>query len=143
MKVKRIFVNLTAHQLNDAQRRKALEFCKDIKEAEEILPKKLVQKLRQCPSDTDALLGMAIEVADTLTEYARDQDTRLYVHLPVGSPAFMWILHDFFPHAYCTAVFSHTRRVVEEIPQSDGSIVKKSVFKFEGFIFPDGGEPYE
>jgi len=141
MKGKRIFVNLTAHQLNDAQRRKALEFCKDIKEAEEILPQELVQKLRQCPSDTKELYDLAQGLCEHLVEYARREGARLYVHLPVGSPAFMWILQHHFPHSYCVPVFSHSKRIVKEIPQPDGSIVKKSLFKFEGFIFPDGGEP--
>jgi len=118
----------------------ASKFVDEIVSAEEFLPQELIQKLHQCPSDVKELYQLAQELCDYLAEYARFQSARLYVHLPVGSPAFMWILGYYFPHTYCVPVFSHTERIVEEIQQPDGTVVKKSVFKFEGFIFPDGGE---
>lgn len=133
---KKIFVNLTAHKLTEEQIKAAKEKLgvDEIVEAEEIVSKKLLDRLRQCPSDKNKLIDMAYELADELYKYAIGKEARLYVHLPTGSPAFMWVFANVFPHKFMSAVFSHTRREVIKIEQQDGSVIKKSVFKFRKFI---------
>ncbi len=138
MSERKIFVNLTAHQLSDAQVEEIKKFADEIVKAEAVLSREMIQKLRQCPSDVKELYDLAYELSEYLKEYARMEGAYLYVHLPTGSPVFMWVLGYYFPHTYCCPVFSHSRRVVEEVPQPDGTVIKKSVFRFEGFIFPDG-----
>lgn len=133
--VKRVFLNLTAHKLTKEQ----IEVAKrqfgieEFKDAEEVIPTELLKKLRQCPKDDKELYRLACELSDILVKYVRENAIDLYVHLPVGSPAFMWVFANVFPHRLISAVFSHTKRVTEEIQQSDGSVVKRSVFKFEGY----------
>jgi len=134
--MKKVFVNLTAHQLLPEQVEAARrEFgVEEFVEAGDVFPAEVVQKLRQCPSDPEELVRLARQVADGLAEYARREGARLYVHLPTGSPAFMWALAGVFPHAYAVPVFSHTRREVVEQTLPDGSVQKRSVFRFEKFI---------
>jgi hypothetical protein len=133
---KKIFVNLTAHRLLPEQEEVARkELGVDtIVDADEVLPPEVVQKLRQCPSDPTELAELAHKVAELLTEFARESSAKLYVHLPVGSPAFMFILAQIFPNAYATPVFSHSGRIVQEVQNPDGTVTKKSIFKFEKFI---------
>ena len=137
MSERKIFVNLTAHQLSDAQVEEIKKFADEIVKAEAVLSREMIQKLRQCPSDPTELVKLAYEVSEALVKFAREMNAELYVHLPTGSPAFMWALADVFPYTFCTPVFSHSRREVQEI-KTDGTVIKKSVFRFEGFIFPDG-----
>jgi hypothetical protein len=61
---------------------------------------------------------------------------RLFVHLPIGSPKFMFefaITLYRYADAKIVPVFSHTDRVVEEKVNEFGEIVKVSRFKFNGF----------
>ena len=134
--VKGVFVNLTAHRLLPEQVRAIKEDLgiEEIVDAEEVVPKGLLEKLRQCPADPKELFRMACELSDALVKYTRENGVDLYVHLPCGSPAFMWCFANVFPHKFISAVFSHTKREVVETQQPDGSVVKKSVFKFEKFI---------
>jgi len=136
VKFEKVFLNLTAHQLLPEQVEAAeKEFgVKEFVEAGDVFPAEVVQALRQSPSNPGELVLLAYAVADGLVEYARKEGVRLYVHLPTGSPAFMWALAGVFPHAYAIPVFSHSRRVVEDVRQEDGSVKKVSKFKFEHYI---------
>ena len=89
--------------------------------------------------------GIRADLENLATELHRYLYGNKYdiAHLPIGSPAFQ---HEFFGRTesmrrnypmsdYATQfIFSHTVRESVEEPQSDGSIVKKSVFRFEQFI---------
>ena len=137
----KVFVNLTAHYLLPEQVRAAREQfgVEKFYDASDVLPAGLIQKLRQSPSDPEELFRLAYRVADALVNFARRERARLYVHLPAGSPAFMWALAQVFPYAYAKPVFSHSRREAVEERLPDGSVVKRSKFVFERFVVMGGG----
>lgn len=134
--VKKVFVNLTAHPLLPEQERAAKEQlgAEAILDASDVMPAEIVKKLRQSPADPGELYRLAYQVKDALVDFANKERAHLYVHLPAGSPAFMWALTLKFPNAYATPVFSHSRREAVEERLPDGSVVKRSKFVFERFI---------
>jgi len=134
--MKRVFLNLTAHELTKEQieaAKRQLEIDEFL-DAKDVIPKHLLWRLRQCPADEKEVYKLATKINYILDRYAYDYGIDLYVHLPAGSPAFMWCFANVFSHKFLKAVFSHTRRITEEVQQPDGSVVKKSVFRFERFI---------
>lgn len=59
------------------------------------------------------------------------------VVLPIGSPAFVFVLGDLIPNdVKHKIVFAHSERESVDIPQPDGTVVKKSVFKHIKFFNP-------
>jgi hypothetical protein len=139
---KKIFVNLTAHPLLPEQERAAKEQfgVEEFLDASDVLPDEVVNALRQSPADPGELYGLAYRVAGELVNFARREKVHLYVHLPAGSPAFMWALADAWPYSWATPVFSHSRREAVEERLPDGSVVKRSKFVFERFISMGGEE---
>jgi len=61
---------------------------------------------------------------------------RVFIHLPIGSPKFMFefaiVLYQ-LADSRIIPVFSHSERVVEEKVNEKGEIIKVSRFKFNGF----------
>lgn len=134
--MRKVFVNLTAHNLTEEQVEEAKRRfgVSEFLSAEDILDKEVVAKLRQSPGNIEELRALALDVAEVLEQYARKNNVELYVHLPAGSPAFMWVLSLVWPYGWAIPVFSHSRREVIEEKKDDGSVVKRSVFRFEGYI---------
>ena len=134
--MKKVFLNLTVHPLLPEQREAAKRELgvQEFLEAGDVLPPEIVQKLRQCPSDPLELTMLAYAVAGFIVGYATSKKVHVFVHLPAGSPAFMWAFADVFPNAYATPVFSHSSRESIEERLPDGTVRKRSVFKFERFI---------
>ena len=82
--------------------------------------------INNCPSDRIALLGMANQLSDI--------DGCLVQ--PGGSPLFLYILGSVIQGARNknSVLFAHSERVSADVPQSDGTVIKTSVFKHLGFI---------
>lgn len=137
--MRRVFVNLTSHRLMDEQIEEAKKFgVEEFYNAEDVLPEDIVSQVRQCPDTIDELGMLAYNIVEKLIDFAKQKKVHAYVHLPVGSPALMWIFPEIWPYFYATPVFSHTEREVVEHIESDGSVVKKSRFKFKGYIVFNG-----
>jgi hypothetical protein len=59
------------------------------------------------------------------------------VVLPIGSPAFIMVLGDIIPNDIKSKIrFAHSERDSVDIPQPDGTVIKKSVFKHIKFFNP-------
>jgi hypothetical protein len=135
------FLNLTAHALTPEQvaAAQALGATKFL-EAADILPPDVVAAMRNCPAEKDGLLAIAYQIIDAIKATAKGDDSLPLVHLPCGSPALMWKLCDLIGgavgHLDCVfdAVFSHSVRDSVESTEPDGTVTKKSVFRFEKFI---------
>lgn len=125
------FLNCTLHELTEGQK-KAIESlnCSQIDNLKDI-NQDLFKKLSNCPSDPEELIVLVRELLNTFKGYK-------YIHLPIGSPAFMWLLsiyaHDTRHLEEHNYLFSHSTRVSEEIVKPDGTIEKKQIFMFERFI---------
>jgi len=145
-----ILINLTNHKLLPEQEEAAQS---------ELSVTKIVELatdsyLRCALSDTPANPRELRELASLVLHYLQNfsSESKVYIHLPAGSPAFMWALcralydknyrskhyasdeHHMPPRPTVTPVFSHTRRDVAEKCLPNGSVVKHSIFKFERFI---------
>jgi len=135
------FINLTAHALTTEQVAAAKELgVTEFLEAADVLPAEVLDKLRNCPSDNYELTTLAYKIIDAINQKAVGDDSLLFVHLPCGSPALMWKFCDLVggavAHLDCVfhAVFSHSVRDSVESTEPDGTVIKKSVFRFEKFI---------
>ena len=129
------FMNCTAHQLTDEQ----LKEIRSIVDEEELdlyvnvvnlkeHNNELFGKLVNCPADEAELE----KLADNLIACFNGDEW--VIHLPIGSPAFMFILsRKLLSHSNIHPVFSHSERAVVEEKQPDGSIKKISNFKFVKF----------
>lgn len=132
------FINLTAHALTADQIAAAKDLgVNKFLEAADVLPANVLEKLRNCPDEAASLELLAKKVIEAVNQVA---DGFTYVHLPCGSPALMWAMAGLTmgqnPHLplKLTPVFSHSvRESVEEI-QPNGTVMKRSVFRFESFI---------
>ena len=129
-----LVLNATAHQFTQKQFKALKEIIGKNKKFEiKELPKELKDKLLNCPDNDEELLKLANE----LTSFIAQNDID-YLHLPIGSPAFMFLfaaLFDLFLTSHgCTILFSHSVRKSIEQTNPDGTVTKSSVFEFEKFI---------
>lgn len=133
-----MFLNCTAHDLTPEQFEKALEISRDIKDLKQIHPK-LWEKLTNCPAEQEKLKSLCEEYIKFLREFTEiqvKQNVKMNLHFPIGSPALMALFFleygkNPFPVKF---FFSHSERVSIDELQKDGSIVKKVIFKFQGFL---------
>ena len=90
----------------------------------------LFDTLVNSPSMSYELLGLA----KTLDELAREMNAILVQ--PSGSIAFQYMFGKVaMTNFYVTSVlYSHSKRVSEDVPQEDGSVKKISIFKHECFV---------
>ena len=138
-----LFLNLTQHQLTPEQ----ISLIKqnytntEIKNLKDINPE-LFQELKNTPPDYSSLDYLADKLLNYIYDiYFSSQYNTIYIHLPIGSPAFMWQFSKLFerntPIGFkekVIPVFSHSERQVEELVLPDGTVEKKSIFKFQSFI---------
>jgi len=149
--MRNLFLNVTAHKLSKEQLEEARKVLNadvvdivDYKSDNERLLEsiqKIVPKLRQSPSDEQELFGIADEFLDIIKVIAFEKDRKIFVHLPVGSPAQMFYISvmweerlKFLGRVY--PVFSHTVREVVERSLENGTVEKVSLFRFEKYIIP-------
>ena len=132
--MKKVFLNATAHNMGGEQLDKARELAGEVKNLKDINPE-LASKLVNSPDNLEGIATLAEELKDFCLELTRDCE-KVYVHFPIGSPAFMFALaREFIDFSgEIIPVFSHSERESVEEVQPDGSVVKKSVFKFKKFI---------
>lgn len=132
MKSKKIlFINLTQHKLTDAQVAEAKKLADEIVDVKDF---EIYDKIKSSENTLRGLITQTMMVVLWLAPFFMDYK-KVYVHLPIGSPAFMFILSSTLltmPNLY--PVFSHTEREVIEETQENGTVIKKNVFRFKGFI---------
>jgi len=140
--MKKIFINLTNHELTKDQ----LDYLKsknfEIINREEIFIHKILEVMRNSPDNSKDITYYTNIIKSILQIYLEEHftnDTHIWVHLPVGSPAFNSLLHialcniiENFPNF--KLVYSHSKRIIEEIKNEDSSVTKVTRFKFEKFI---------
>jgi len=139
MEKKNLFVHLPQHNLAPEQLKAVHSLEARLTLPEEVFSKGILKRLRQVRFDED-LEGLVRDfVVELLTFISLEKDIeKVFLHLPIGSPAFMFLLSQrllsITSKAEIIPIFSHTDRIVEE---KDGK--KVSFFKFKGFIaFPEG-----
>jgi len=76
-----------------------------------------------CPADERILQMLAERLANVI------MDGYEAVILPIGSPAFMFILSRSFGSVRPKFLFAHTERMSEDQRQDDGTVKKVSIFK--------------
>jgi len=162
-KIKVLFLNATAHQLTNEQiseiytlvtntiKLKEGESVEvDIKNLKDINPE-LFNQLTNIQYETNTS-ELVIEFLRYLFDLINNNGYHMvYVHLPVGSPKFMFEfavgIHELFyrKESPIIPVFSFSKRITEEVKEADGSIRKVSRFKFEGYQIPfvDSKELYK
>lgn len=131
-----LFLNCTAHDLTNEQREKAKEFSTEIKDLK-VLNHELWNELVNCPSEPSVLNTLCDKYFYYLRDFINSNSYKtIYFHFPIGSPALMALFFlkygkESFPAKF---LFSHSERMSIDELQSDGSIVKRVVFKFQKFI---------
>lgn len=129
-----LVLNMVQHALTKEQIAE-LEKLENIVDGKEALPS-LHSKIANSPSSSLAIRHLANEVYVTILDLSEDE--KVYVHLPIGSPAFMFSLGMVVGYRgkweNIRFVFSHSERISIDEKQEDGSVVKKSVFKFSHLI---------
>jgi hypothetical protein len=147
-----IFLNCTQHQLTKKQLDRVYDIWGTTQTAEGELVRNSItisdikdtlvyEKIKESEDD---IIGLASQV-NALTLYLlqlkiANQDSNLIVHLPIGSPAFMYHFtiglqllmrnNELFD---CRIVFSHSKRTIVE-KEVYGKIVKQIEFVFEDYI---------
>lgn len=122
------FVNhaLCEEQVSEMQRYGEYMHLRDINP-------ELFKRIANCPDTPIRILRLINDIHAFLGSI--DSDAVITLHLPLGSPAFMF--------AFATRsigiqnrkyIFSHSERDSIEEKLEDGSVVKRSVFKFSHFI---------
>lgn len=132
--MKKVFLNVTAHNMSGEQLDKARKLAGEVKNLKDINPE-LASKLANSPDNLVGIMELVYELKSFCLTLARDYE-EVYVHLPIGSPAFMFALARELTSFYgeVTPVFSHSERISVEEQQPDGSVIKRAVFRFKKFI---------
>jgi len=136
-----VFINLTAHQLTDEQKKTAAsEFgATEFVDFKDIEPD-LFGKLLNSPSDEGEISDIARDTILAMSRVHYRNSGNVIFHLPIGSPAMMFALatllsgHYYYPTFYGNVVVSHSERSSKEIQLPDGGVKKESVFSFVKFI---------
>ena len=126
MTIKRVLW-LTQHKPNKEQieaLKKAFGEQTQIMLYKDCFDKEITEKLENSPTEEYKLFDLAFKVRDRIEELGVD-----VIHLPIGSPAFMFVLTLLLYKSKRRIIFSHTDRIVEEIDNK-----KVSIFKFKKFI---------
>ena len=127
-------INMVQHALSGEQE-KELGKLGRIECGREILPS-IYPKIANSPNTTLGIRQLVNELYTSLLDISEKEE--VYVHLPIGSPAFMFKLgmviglHGRWKNM--KFVFSHSERVSIDEKQEDGSVVKRSAFKFSHLI---------
>ena len=127
-------INMVQHALTEEQE-KELAKLGNIIDGKEAFPI-LYPKIANSPNTTLGIRQLVNELYTNLLDLSEKEE--VYVHLPLGSPAFMFKLgmviglHGRWKNM--KFVFSHSERVSIDEKQEDGSVVKRSVFKFSHLI---------
>lgn len=126
--MKRAFLNITAHNMSEEQVREAGRMADVVINLKEEYPE-MAASLSNTPDNLTDIYCLVSDLLGVIQAISEQYD-EVYLHLPVGSPAFMFalsqrivILRKIIP------LFSHSQRVSVDEPQPDGSVVKRSVFK--------------
>ena len=140
----RIFLNLTNHALTPEQQETLKQEGFRVLAKEAVFGEEMVAKFKQSPSDFEELIELATETAEKLKKYIENlkeenPDLETFrIHLPIGSPLFQALLFNQLQNQLkeiedvnVEFAFSHTKRIVEENPETGE---KRSIFKFEKFI---------
>ena len=111
----------TAEQTEELLAKGKLYFLVDIDPA-------MQDSLNNCPANRAELSRLAVDLSYKAGEYTIVQ--------PGGSPIFQFMLGLVAEQAGIDAsiLYAHSERVSIDTPQSDGTVVKTSVFKHLGFI---------
>ncbi len=120
------FLNCTVHSLTNDQIKRVKElFGNDIQifNIRENHPD-VFQKVSNINIDDD-LEKIAEDIIDVMGQYD-------VIHLPIGSPAFMFVLSQKLQGK--KILFSHSKRNVIEKINDDGTVAKTAVFQFVDFI---------
>lgn len=113
------------HNLTDKQKSELNNMGYEIQYLHDVKPE-IAEQLRNCPADENALIALSWIFVDICFDFDA-------VLLPVGSPAFMHLVSQNLDRSI-VALFAHTERISEDIPQPDGSIKKIAKFEHVRFI---------
>lgn len=122
-----MFINCTQHTLTPAQIAAAEQFGQVV-EFRDLNPD-LFGRLAQMQGDEDLH-----ELANEFVEWLITLELPIILHLPIGTPAFMYVLAQQLARAWVKTVFSFSLRRSEDVPQPDGTIRKQQVFDFQKFL---------
>ena len=130
-----MFLNCTAHSLTQEQSHRANHYSNYLLDLKDDNPV-LYENLTNCPPDIERIK----ELVEELIEYLRikwiESERMLIVHFPIGSPVFNAILFSKLDRMELPfrILFSHSDRVSIDKKLEDGTIIKKTVFKFIKFL---------
>lgn len=122
-----MFINCTQHNLTPAQLAAAEQFGQ-VAEFRDLNPD-LFGRLARMQGDEDLN-----ELATEFGEWLATLKLPITLHLPIGTPAFMYVLARQPARASVKVVFSFSLRRSEDVPQPDGTIRKQQVFDFQKFL---------
>jgi hypothetical protein len=129
-----IFINCTQHNLNEDQI-KVLGNETNIFNLKEI-NHELFSKLANSPDNKKDMITLANEFIDYMVYMQKNRWRNVTFHLPIGSPAFQYILSGIIHHynsineLQLRVDFSHTDRI--SVDNTDGT--KTNKFEFKHFI---------
>ncbi len=128
-----MFLNCTAHQLNEIQIKQAKKLSDTINNLNSANPE-LYKKLIQSPVEIEEIKTLLLEFQNYLLSLEKLNFSIIYLHFPIGSPIFMAL---FFKNYSLSnkfqILFSHSERVSSE-NQDHKSTIKVSEFQFKKFI---------
>jgi hypothetical protein len=139
-----VFLNCTQHALTPAQIEAAKQLG-EIRNLKDVAPNIFAKLQNMDGSENLEKLAFELhrkissvvsgETGDGTYEDGSDELREVFVHLPIGSPAFMFVFaRTSGSHVNVRFLFSHTRRMIEESIGLDGEPTKKTSFIFENFI---------
>jgi len=125
--MRKIFLNATQHKLTEGQIEAIKKLDAEIQELADVDPE-LFSKLKNTPADENEIYVLAGKFINLVRKLSQEYH-RLYLHLPIGSPAFMFKFSKYDLPVNVIPVFSHTDRISY---LRDG--VKVSEFRFKKFL---------
>ena len=129
-----LVINMVQHALTKEQEEELGKLGR-IECGREILPS-IYPKIANSPNTSLEIGRLVNEFYTNLLDISEKEE--VYVHLPLGSPAFMFMFGQVVGSRGkwegMKFVFSHSERVSIDEKQEDGSVVKRSVFKFSHLI---------
>lgn len=130
----KVVIDFVQHELS-VEQKECMAYYGEYVHLKELEPD-LFKRIANSPSSMTDICILATDVENFLLEYKRfAADSKIAIHLPLGSPAFMFTLGRIIDHINdLTVIFSHSERVSVEEKLEDGSVAKRSIFKFSHFI---------
>lgn len=142
-------INLTQHNLTQDQISDLEKFYPghDILNFKDFDPP-MFEKLSQTPGNVDEIRNLAVEFFNWLEKKIVEKNIAAVI-LPIGSPAFIFALGMLYqskieeayekdeinkPILKPDILFSHSERTTIEETNSDGQVIKKSIFKHVKFL---------